>query len=339
MRPVCFVLAALTVCATVAGRAAAEDDGQPEAPELAQAMSDLEAGRYAQACPALRKVLRQDQRAKTLFYLAECEEKRGRIATAAVHYDDYLARYDGLPPPEQKAEQKREEQAAARREALEKRIPRVTLSLPNDAPSSTLVLRTSPDGGESVRLQVGVPLPIDPGKHVISTAVPGRPSKDNRFTVKEGETKEVELEVAPASSFQPTRKAEPLQPVPTLLPPLDPGTPPRRVAAYALVGVGGVVFLGGVAAGVFTWVQKGTIEDNCRGRICNETGVDAKNTASWMGLLSTVALPVGLTALGVGVGLYLTEPAPSRIGQAGPRARLSAAGRPGGAALEAGFTW
>jgi hypothetical protein len=287
-----------------------------------QAVNDLEAGRYAQACPALRKILRQDSRPKTLFYLAECEEKWGRIATAAVHYDDYLAMYDGLSPSEQKEEQKREEQAAARREALEKKIPRVMLRLPRDAPASTRVLRTPPDGGEPVGVAVGVPLPIDPGKHVISTEVPGRPRMDKNFTVREGESKVVELEVAPASSsVQPTRRASPLQPVPTVLPPLDPGTPPRRIAAYTLGGVGVVGILGGVVTGAITWAQKGPIEGNCLGRICNETGVGAKDTAKVTGIISTVAFPVGIAALGAGVLLYVTEPAPARLGgmPAGPR--------------------
>lgn len=340
MSRVCSFLAALAVCATIAGGASADEGAQPEASELAQAMSDLEAGRYAQACPALQKVLRQDPKAKTLFYLAECEEKRGRLATAAVHYDDYLAMYDGLPPSEQKEEQKREEQAAARRQALEKRIPRVTLKLPSDAPASTLVVRTPPDGGNPVQVVVGVPLPVDPGKHVISTEVPGRPRVDKSFTVNEGETKLVELEVARAElSLQPTRKATPLQPVPSLLPPLDPGTSPRRVAAYALGGVGVLGILGGVVTGAITWAQKGPIAENCQGRICNEAGVSAKETAATTGIISTVSFPVGLAALGAGVLLYVTEPAPSRLGQVGPRVRVGAAAGASDAALEVDVRW
>jgi hypothetical protein len=322
MRRVCSFLAVVAICATVAGRAGAEEEAPGDTPEFMQAMSDLDAGRHAQACPALRDMLRQDPRPKTLFYLAQCEEKWGRIATAAVHYDDYLAMYDGLSPSVQKQEQKREEQAAARREALEKKIPRVMLRLPGDAPASTRVLRTPPDGGAPVPVAVGVPLPIDPGKHVIGTEVPGRPRMDKSFTVKEGESKVVELEVAPASSsIEPTRKAAPLQPVPSLLPPLDPGTPPRRIAAYTLGGVGVVGILGGVVTGAITWAQKGPIESNCIGRICNPIGVGAKDTAKATGIISTVAFPVGLAALGAGVLLYVTEPAPARLGgmPAGPR--------------------
>ena len=39
------------------------------------------------SCPELRASYRDDPRAQTLFDLARCEEKAGRIATAAATYD------------------------------------------------------------------------------------------------------------------------------------------------------------------------------------------------------------------------------------------------------------
>jgi hypothetical protein len=344
MRRVSSLLAAFVALVALAGRASADDEeAQPAEPSqseaLDRALQDLKAGRYEAACPALQQIVRQDPRPKTLFHLADCEEKSGRIATAAVLYDDYQAMFDRLSASERDAEREREETAAAHREALEKRIPRVILRLPRDAPGSTTVTRAS-EGGKSVQLAVGVPLPLDPGKHTVRVEVPGRPPMDKSFTIKESENKIVELEVAPAStSLEPTRRAAPLQPVPTLLPPLDPGIPPRRVIAYALGGVGVVGVLGGAVTGAITWAQKGPIALNCQGRICNETGVHAKDTARVSGLISTIAFPVGLAALGAGLIVYVTEPPPSKFGNMAPRVRVGAAVGAGDAALEVDVRW
>jgi hypothetical protein len=190
-----------------------------------------------------------------------------------------------------------------------------------------------------VQLAVGVPLPIDPGEHVASTEVPGRPRYDKRFFVHEGEKLFIDLPVAKADeSITPTRRAEPLKPVPALLPPLDPGISARRVSAYALGGVGALGVLGGIVTGAIVWAQKTPITQNCKSfdnkTICNSTGEHAKDTARISGVISTVAFPVGLAALGGGVLLYVTEKPPSKFGSVAPGTQVRAALGPTGGSLE-----
>ena len=45
-------------------------------------VEQLEAGHFNRACPAIEKSYQLDPRPGTLFTLAECEAKRGRLATA-----------------------------------------------------------------------------------------------------------------------------------------------------------------------------------------------------------------------------------------------------------------
>ena len=53
-------------------------------------VADCDVGRDEAACSAFLKSYRLEKRPVALFRLAECEEKAGRVATAALHYDEYL---------------------------------------------------------------------------------------------------------------------------------------------------------------------------------------------------------------------------------------------------------
>lgn len=345
MRCILGFLAGLAVFHAGTERAWAQDVNAdaPASPKnvLDKAQEDLDAGRYAEACKALKQMYREDPRPATLYRIAQCYDKWGRIATAGVHYDDYLAAFGQLSDTEQKAERDNEEAASARREALEKRIPKVVLKVPRDAPGTTRVLRKPLDDGPLVQVAIGVPLLIDPGEHVLTTEVPGRASVFTKFSLREGENRIVDVAIPQetAATGSPTKTAKPLQPVPSLMPSLDPGISGRRVAAYTLGGIGAVGILGGVVTGVITWAQKDPIEANCRGKICNATGQGAKDTAAITGMISTVLFPVGLAALGTGVVLYFTEPPPSKFGSAEPQVRVGATMGPSAGTVEVDVRW
>ena len=345
MRCVLWFLAGLVAFHAGTEQAWAQGAGSADAPAqppnaLQKAQEDLDAGRFAEACKALKQLYREDPRPSTLYRIAQCYDKWGRIATAAVHYDDYLATFGQLSDTEQKAERDNEETASARREALEKRIPKVVLKVPRDAPGTTRVLRKPLEEGPLVQVAIGVPLLIDPGEHVLTTEIPGRVSVFTKFTLREGENRIVEVQIPPeGKDGTPTKSAKPLQPVPSLVPALDPGISGRRVAAYTLGGIGAVGILGGVVTGVITWAQKEPIATNCRGKICNATGEGAKDTAAITGITSTVLFPVGLAALGTGVILYFTEPPPSKFGGAEPKVRVGATMGPSAGTVEVDLQW
>jgi hypothetical protein len=127
-----------------------------------------------------------------------------------------------------------------------------------------------------------------------------------------------------------------------MLPPLEPRTSGRRVAAYVTGGLGIAGVLVSVVTGAITWGQKGPISDNCNTgmpRICNQAGQSAADTAKTLGLTSTVSLVAGGVLLLTGVILYVTEPTPTRLGQASPRFTMALSPTQGGAAAVTTWAW
>lgn len=280
-----------------------------------QGILDLEAGKYDVACPALLRAYRIEKRPMALFKLAECQEKAGRIATAALHYDEYLNAFERLSPPEQRDEREREREAIKRRDALDKDIPRVTFNVPESSPPGTKVERVTKGGGNPIVVTLGTPLPIDPGEHFVVTEAPGRKRLETRIFVQKGDRKTIDLTVASLDYGASTpRFSEPLRPVDPILPPQEKGTSGQRIAAYVAGGIGGVGLILGIMTGAVAWSQKGVINDNCAEGLCNLEGQDAADLADATGTVSTVAFPIGLVGIAAAVVLVLTEPEPSKLG-------------------------
>ena len=83
-----------------------------------------------------------DPRAGTLFTLAECEAKRGRLATAMARYDDYLSLYARLSEEQLRKQGVREKIARNQKVALSLQVPELTLLLPSEAPAGTVSRRS-----------------------------------------------------------------------------------------------------------------------------------------------------------------------------------------------------
>src|SRR4051812_45897187 len=84
------------VLSTLAAPSAAQDVATAKA-LFNQGLAEMEAAHYDKGCPAIEESYKLDPRAGTLFTLAECENRRGRLATAVARYEDYLSLYSRLP--------------------------------------------------------------------------------------------------------------------------------------------------------------------------------------------------------------------------------------------------
>jgi tetratricopeptide (TPR) repeat protein len=204
-------------------------------------VADMEAGRFETACPAIEESYTLDPRPGTLFTLAECESKRGRIATALRHYDDYLAAYGALNRDQRAKQGDRERICRAQQEALAAKVPELTLVLPPNAPPGTEVTR---DGVLLDKLDLGIPKRVDPGEHVIVTRAPGHPPSTARTTLAIGERKGIALVVL-----------EPAPEVPAATPKLNEapaaqGTSWRLGVGIAGVGVGAALLATGIVSTV-----------------------------------------------------------------------------------------
>lgn len=343
-RPISAFFAVFSVFAALARPTPALADEGQSAEALFQAgMTDMQNKRFATACPSFRKSYRVEPRPATLFYLAECEQGAGRLATAAATYDEYLERFDRLSATEQKQEADRENLASSRREAIEKDLPFVRITIPASAPEGTRVTRTPQGGGEPVAVALNIPLPLDPGEHVVSTEAPGRPRLDKRFFIQKGERKTLMLELSPPTveTAKQVRFGAPLAPVPAFLPPLNPGISGRRVMAYTLGGIGVAGVLVGAVTGAVTWAQKRPIDENCNDlKVCNPQGESAKSTAKTLGIVSTASFIVGAAGLATGVVLYFTEPPPPKFSMK-PQYLTASVGNagPASASMELKWTW
>src|SRR4051812_5323242 len=94
-------LASVALAALQVSPALAQDPAAAEA-LFNKGVTEMQAGHFDVACPAISESQRLDPRPGTLFTLAECEAKSGKIATALVHYDDYLHAAEGLPAAQKK---------------------------------------------------------------------------------------------------------------------------------------------------------------------------------------------------------------------------------------------
>jgi hypothetical protein len=324
-----FAAAGLWCVTAVTVSAVAQDIAAAEA-FFNRGFADMQAGRYEAGCKAIAESHRLDPRPGTLFTLAVCEAKWGRIATAAARYSDYLSLYEQLTPTEKARQKDRPKQAKAQREALAPLVPELTLVLPPRAPEGTVVQR---DGAVVAEAALGVALPVDPGEHVLTTQARGGEITEIHISLGKGEKRHITLLVKEAKAAAPPPSDQGPRPAPAPPAPLVYG---RRVGAYVAGGVGAAGLILGGVMGALTLGKKAAIQQHCNlggdKRACDAEGFAAASDAKTLGLVSTVGFGVGIAGVGAAIALLVTEPRSPKNAAAPPN-RVSAgvlsAGREG----------
>jgi hypothetical protein len=235
-------------------------------------------GNWDVACPKLRESERLDPAAGTLLNLADCEEHRGKVATA---WQLFRQVAESLPESDERVP------LAKRRAAdLEKRLPHLTVRLAGVAPIGVKVVRNDVELSEA---SLGAALPVDPGSYQIVVTAPGRQLTKATVVVTEGAASAIEVRAGAEvveTNVDRTPRSSP------------------RTAGWIAVGVGAAGLGVGVVAGVLTLERKSTVDDNCMpDKRCNPVGYDAAQSGKTLGVVTTAGLLVG--AVGVGVGAYL----------------------------------
>lgn len=273
-------------------RAQAQNPAAAEA-LFEQARAAMAAGSYEIACARFRDSDKLDPAVGTRFNLADCEERRGRLATAwslfRGVFSELAIEDDRRPIAEQRAKQ------------LEARLPKVTLLRLPETPSD---IRVRVDGVELGEGSFGVPLPMDPGSHELSLLTPASETPETiSFSLKEAEHSELPLRLAGTGA---ARRAGDPAPSDSA----DANGSRRRWAYIAAgVGLGGVGF--GTVAGIVTLNKKSTADANCSNsrEKCNAAGVEANESGKTYAALSGVGFGVGVVGLAVGSYLWLTSSA------------------------------
>jgi hypothetical protein len=308
----CATLTLMTFAATLSGVARA-DGHDPAAAEslFRDGRAAAQRGDWEAACPKLRESQRLDPAPGTLLNLADCEEHRGKVATAWQLFRQVV---DSVP-----ANDDRSPIAAKRAAALEKRLPHMTVRLVGQAPAGVKVTRNDVELSEA---SLGSALPVDPGAYTVTVSAPGRATTTSSVTIAEGASSAVEVRAgAPTEGASGGVVAT---------------SSSSRTAGWVMGGIGVAGLVVGGVAGILTLGHKSTVDDNCNAmsKLCSQTGYDAAQSGKTWGLITTTGLVVG--ALGVGTGAYLLL---SSNGPAEAHAAVSAGWMEGGTGISLQQTW
>jgi hypothetical protein len=302
-------LAGLALAGTSAARAQSRDPAAGEA-LFQEGRRLMKSGDFAAACPKLEESLRLDPAVGTLVNLASCEEQVGRTATAWQHW---RAAADQIP-----AGDKRRATAVSRAAALEKLLARLTIAL---GPGVSPEAEVKRDGVRLGAASLGLPLPVDPGKHLVVVAAPGREPREYQLSLKARESQtltveagaEIKVARAPVPEASPERWGESSQDRATTLAGKPVAATPSRGSSalgWTLV-TGGVVALG--VAGTTGWMALKARKDAdsaCAGSggLCRQDARDALDRDKKFSLVTDIAAGVGLVAASAGLYLLLRSP-------------------------------
>jgi hypothetical protein len=234
----------------------------------------------ADAIPHLRESLRLDPKAITLINLAKCEQRIGKLAEALGHWVDARVRARG------EGNAAIEEEAEHRARELEPRLPRLIVTLADEAPRGSEVER---DGTVLGNASLGTAASVDPGIHVVVVKAPGR--KDARFEVRlgEAEKRSIVVNASPADPSSPTE-------------PSTSGTG-KRTLVYAGLGVGAVGLAVGAVTGIMAFAKADKLKDLCPQYECENQKLIDENQSSGrtLGIVSTA----GFIVAGMGAAVFL----------------------------------
>lgn len=273
---------------------------------------------YVSACPKFEESYRLDPGVGTLLNLADCWEQLGRTASAWARFLEVADVTKRL------GQSDRERIARARAAALEPKLSRLRIEVgPSDA--GIEVLR---DGNLLGKAQLGVDLPVDPGKHLVEARAPGKIAWSTNVEVPEAGRKAVVL-VPPLAKDQAASSVPPnVAATTSSSTPSTPSTKPRIAATQSqrddhgrFLGLSAPTWLlgglgvAGLAVGTgfaLTFHARNQDADAAcpSGRGCTEDDVvrynraiDEAKTARW---LSATAFSIGGAALIGGAMLWFT---------------------------------
>ena len=274
-----------------------------------------DAQKFALACPKFEESQRLDPGLGTLFHFADCEEHLGKTATA------WAAFLEVASVAHTQGEAARESAARARANAVEPRVPKLTID--PGAMGNVPGLQLTRDGAPIGHAQWATAVPVDPGAHTIEAHAPGKIAWTTRVNLTEGVGEVVAVPALRDAPSPPIAAATPSPAAPvsttnTTSASAEAETNNRghgqRVAGVAL-GAAGIVALGvGGAFGIDSIVRHDQAQSHCGANGCDSSGVSMRNDARMAGDASTIAFAGGGALLLVGILTYVTAPRPTPIG-------------------------
>lgn len=259
---------------------------------LAQGKRDL-------ACKRFEESYAIDKTAMgTLFNIAICNERRGRLATAWLQYREVAA-------TSRTARADRANLADERARDLKPRLSTLRVNVPAEV-RGLPALEISVDGAPLPPTSYGVPIPVDGGEHRVTAKARGRRAV-TLSTAVAPERAAGEVSVPPLA-LDPNAAAEPTKPAGAagsdVSGPSRESTPKGRTLAW-VVGATGVAALAlGAGFGTSVLVQQSTVKDQDRPYSERESKYRELDTQAY---IADVGVGVGLALVATSAILLLTS--------------------------------
>ena len=320
MRMTAHTLPVIVAILAAAGHAHAQEaaaDALFDSARTAMAKGDFD-----RACEQFRASDKLDPAPGTELNLADCEEKRGRLASA---WELFRTVEEKLNPSDERLPV-----AHGRAHALEARVPRVTLTLAPGAPQGSTVRDGNVELGAAA---FGIALPMDPGSHELVVSAPGYAPRSFMIQLAAGENRAVV--VSPGTAGSQVSAGPPVA---------APVNPPREVSSnhantrtlgFVLGGVGVAGFGVGAIAGAMMLGKKSTVDAGCHpDKSCSSAALDAAHAGRTLEIVSNVGWIVGAASLAVGAYLVISSGPSSK-----PSSALAVAPNVGGGQLSLSRSW
>ncbi len=286
------------------GLAAAQTSNAALAESLFREGKRLSAERkFAEACPKFAESYKLDPGLGTLLNLAICHESEGKPATAWAEFSEASSR------AKREGDTDRAQLADEHVRALEPKLAHITIALAPGASVPGLLIKF--DSRELASAALGLPIAVDPGKHVLEASAPGKEPSSQTFDTPTSPTS-VTLPVPvlkdSASAPLPAVAAVPAAtPAPANAPPPAPEPAPAPSSSSgmntgALVSgiVTGAFVTGAVVTGVMYSSKRSEFHDaNNNG---DPSASDKRDSAQTLGIVNAVL--IGGAAVSAGALVY-----------------------------------
>lgn len=188
-----FTVGAATLAWTAPALAQVGDAERAAARDLFKQGDELQrAGKFAEALDKFERAQQIFSAPTNMLRIAECEAALGRLVESAESYRAVVRTPlpAGSPPPFQAAV----DQARGELAQVAPRVPKVVVQVqPAGLSSEQLQI----DGQNVPAALVGEPIPLDPGTHKVIVFAPGYASTEQSITLKERDSKSVQVTLEP----------------------------------------------------------------------------------------------------------------------------------------------
>lgn len=269
MRAILFSAAGILLILTPIPAAAQTAQERAAAREAADAgRAQFEAGRYAEAIESFSRAQQLVPAPPHLLYVARAQAKIGKLVDA---HETYLKiTRETLPPKAPKAFIEAESAAERELEAVDARLPSVTIAV-QGGPARDVSVQM--DGAPLSAALVGIPFPVDPGQHVFVARGATAQSAPVTIILAEGNKETVMLTLR-ATTQRTTTEPGAHNSASFTSDPLVSDTPHAngsalRVGSYVAFGVGAV----GLGVGAYFLVKASSTRDSANKMFdnCNST--------------------------------------------------------------------